>query len=86
MRDLMPPGQRPAVIARVSAARIEEQLIVTADGCQVITRLPAEDLIVAGKSYFTVGGPLSLERDPESHKNTELNHETKEAIPKAALA
>ena len=27
-----------------SAARIEEQLVVTADGCEVITRFPAEDL------------------------------------------
>ena len=27
-----------------SAARIEEQLIVTADGCEVITRFPAEEL------------------------------------------
>ena len=32
-----------------SAARIEEQLVVTADGCEVITRFPAEDLLVAGK-------------------------------------
>ena len=53
-----------------SAARIEEQLVVTADGCEVITRFPAEDLIVAGKPYFTVGGSLPLERDPQSHLNT----------------
>ena len=32
-----------------SAARIEEQLVVTATGCEVITRFPAEDLIVAGR-------------------------------------
>ena len=32
-----------------SAARIEEQLVVTADGCEVITRFPAEDLVIAGK-------------------------------------
>ena len=31
-----------------SAARIEEQLVVTADGCEVITRFPAEELLVAG--------------------------------------
>ena len=32
-----------------SAARIEEQLVVTADGCEVITRFPAEELLVAGR-------------------------------------
>jgi Xaa-Pro aminopeptidase len=31
-----------------SAARIEEQLVVTADGCEIITRFPAEELMVAG--------------------------------------
>ena len=31
------------------AARIEEQLVVTADGCEVITRFPAEELLVAGR-------------------------------------
>jgi Xaa-Pro aminopeptidase len=64
-----------------SAARIEEQLVVTADGCQVITRFPAEDLIIAGKGYYTTGGTLSLERDPQSQRNTMLDHETHEAIP-----
>ena len=38
-----------------SAARIEEQLVVTKDGCEIITRFPAEDLIVAGTPYFTRG-------------------------------
>jgi Xaa-Pro aminopeptidase len=67
-----------------SAARIEEQLVVTADGCQVITRFPAEDLIVAGKPYFTVGGSLPLERDPESQRNTVLDHDAHEAVPRVA--
>ena len=67
-----------------SAARIEEQLVVTKDGCQVITRFPAEDLIVAGKPYFTVGGSLPLERDPESQRNTVLDHDTHEAVPRVA--
>ena len=31
-----------------SAARIEEEVVVTADGCEVITKFPAEDLLVAG--------------------------------------
>ena len=31
-----------------SAARIEEEMVVTEDGCEVITRFPAEELMVAG--------------------------------------
>ncbi|MGH2859187.1 MAG: M24 family metallopeptidase [Solirubrobacteraceae bacterium] len=65
-----------------SAARIEEQLVVTADGCEVITRFPAEDLVIAGKPYFTAGGSLALERDPQSQRNTELDAEAKVAVPR----
>lgn len=64
-----------------SAARIEEQLVVTADGCEVITRFPAEDLVIAGKPYYTVGGSLPLEREVTSERNTVLNHDTLEAGP-----
>ena len=66
-----------------SAARIEEQLVVTADGCEVITRFPAEDLVIAGKPYFTVGGTLPLERDAQSHLNTDLDPDTQQATPRA---
>jgi Xaa-Pro aminopeptidase len=52
-----------------SAARIEEQLIVTADGCEVITRFPAEELLVAGGGHYTATGPLPGTRETESHKN-----------------
>jgi len=52
------------------AARIEEELVVTADGCQVITKFPAEQLLVAGRRYWTVGGPLTTEREAQSHLNT----------------
>ena len=52
-----------------SAARIEEQLVVTLDGCEVITRFPAEELLVAGQRYWTVDGPLATTRDVESHRN-----------------
>jgi Xaa-Pro aminopeptidase len=52
-----------------SAARIEEQLVVTNDGCEVITRFPAEELMVAGVRYYTATGPLSPTRETESHKN-----------------
>ncbi|HTU84609.1 MAG TPA: Xaa-Pro peptidase family protein [Solirubrobacteraceae bacterium] len=64
-----------------SAARIEEQLVVTADGCEVITRFPAEDLVIAGKPYYTVGGSLPLDREVTSERNTVLNHDAQEAAP-----
>src|SRR5215210_1440067 len=64
-----------------SAARIEEQLVVTADGCEVITRFPAEDLVVAGKPYYTAGGTLPLLREPQSNRNTELDEAAQEATP-----
>jgi Xaa-Pro aminopeptidase len=55
------------------AARIEEELVVTADGCQVITKFPAESLMVAGGSrYFTVDGPMNLIRDSQSHLNSPI--------------
>ncbi|TCC56242.1 aminopeptidase P family protein [Kribbella pittospori] len=53
-----------------SAARIEEELVVTADGCEVITKFPAEDLLVAGKRYYTTGGMLPTRREAQSHLNT----------------
>ena len=52
-----------------SAARIEEQLVVTADGCEVITRFPAEDLVIAGARHVTVSGDLPGVRETESHRN-----------------
>ncbi len=53
----------------LGAARIEEEMVVTADGCQVITRFPAEDLLVAGPRYLTVNGNLSPVRETQSHRN-----------------
>ena len=53
-----------------SAARIEEELVVTADGCEVITKFPAEDLLVAGQRYYTTGGALPTTREAQSHLNT----------------
>ena len=46
-----------------SAARIEEELVVTETGHEVITRFPAEELLVVGKKYFTVDGPLKAVRE-----------------------
>src|SRR3954453_2822471 len=66
-----------------SAARIEEQLVVTKDGCEVITRFPAEDLLIAGKPYFTPGGSLPLVREVESNLNTRLDEDAQEAAPVA---
>ena len=34
-----------------SAARIEEEVVVRADGPEIITRFPAEELLVAGRQY-----------------------------------
>jgi Xaa-Pro aminopeptidase len=34
-----------------SAARIEEEVVVTADGPEILTRFPAEELLVAGRQY-----------------------------------
>ncbi len=52
------------------AARIEEEVVVTADGCEVITKFPAEELLVAGQRYYSVGGVLNTTRDSQSHLNT----------------
>ncbi len=53
-----------------TAARIEEEIVVTADGCEVITKFPAEELLIAGKRYYAATGPLPTVRDPQSHLNT----------------
>ena len=53
-----------------TAARIEEQLVVTADGCEVISRFPAEELIVVGGHYATADGVLPGVREVESNRNS----------------
>jgi Xaa-Pro aminopeptidase len=53
-----------------SAARIEEQLVVTSTGCEVISRFPAEDLVVTGGRYHTAKGDLPTTREVESHRNS----------------
>jgi Xaa-Pro aminopeptidase len=52
-----------------SAARLEEEVVVTKDGCEVITRFPSEKLPVAGTHYFTPGGPLPTTRETQSNLN-----------------
>jgi Xaa-Pro aminopeptidase len=54
----------------IGAARIEEEVVVTATGCEVVTRFPAEELLIAGQRLFTVGGPLPDIRSCQSHLNT----------------
>jgi Xaa-Pro aminopeptidase len=69
-----------------SAARIEEQLVVTKTGCEVITRFPAEDLLVAGRRLYTTGGALPLEREVTSDRNTVLDHDARTAAPREPSA
>jgi Xaa-Pro aminopeptidase len=52
-----------------SAARLEEEVVVTKDGCEIITRFPSEKLLVAGTHYFTTGGALATTRETQSNLN-----------------
>jgi Xaa-Pro aminopeptidase len=52
-----------------SAARLEEEVVVTKDGCEIITRFPSEKLLVAGTHYFTAGGELPTVRETQSALN-----------------
>ncbi|MFI5339924.1 MAG: M24 family metallopeptidase [Candidatus Methylomirabilales bacterium] len=63
-----------------SAARIEEQLVVTKTGCEIITRFPAEELLVAGTRYFTAAGPLPTTREAQSHLNRPPADPLREAV------
>src|SRR6266540_3990588 len=65
-----------------SAARIEEQLVVTQDGCEVITRFPAEQLLVAGAHYYTATGPLPGVRETQSNLNNDVR--TVDAVVESA--
>lgn len=51
------------------AARIEEEMVVTKDGCAVISKFPAEDLPVCGRPYRSGHGMLPGVRHSESHYN-----------------
>src|SRR5438034_7268232 len=52
-----------------SAARIEEQLVVTKTGCEVITRFPAAGPLVPAGGQHTVAGPLPAQREVTSNLN-----------------
>ncbi len=63
-----------------SAARIEEQLVVTKTGCEIITRFPAEQLLVAGQRYYTATGPLPPTRETQSNLNNASTGSPLEAV------
>ena len=44
--------------------------MVTATGCEVITKFPAEELLIAGTRYYSFDGPMVAARDAQSHLNT----------------
>jgi Xaa-Pro aminopeptidase len=52
------------------AARIEEEILVTESGCEVLTKFPAEELLIAGQRYYTTGGELPPVRESQSHLNS----------------
>ncbi|HEY7340233.1 MAG TPA: Xaa-Pro peptidase family protein [Ktedonobacterales bacterium] len=68
-----------------TAARIEEQLVVTKDGCEVITRFPAEELLVAGTHYYTVNGQLATKREVQSHLNVKADGHRRGAMAHSAV-
>ena len=53
----------PATDGR-SAARIEEEVLVTADGCEILTRFPADELLVCGRVYTRGADFAELETSP----------------------
>jgi Xaa-Pro aminopeptidase len=55
-----------------SAARIEEEIVVTPTGHEMITRFPAEELLVAGAPFVTVGGRLPIVRETEPSPNPQV--------------
>ncbi len=57
-----------------SAARIEEEIVVTPTGHEIITRFPADQLLVAGAHYFTAAGPLPSTRELEPGANGQKSH------------
>ncbi len=69
-----------------SASRIEEEVVVTADGCEVITRFPAEELLICGTRYWTFDGALPTLRESQSHLNTEAGTGQEKAVTKGANA
>src|SRR6516165_8608352 len=55
-----------------SAARIEVEIVVTQTGHEVITRFPAEELLVTAGGQYTVNGPLPSTRETETASNAHI--------------
>ena len=53
----------------LSAARIEEE-VITADGCEIITRFQVEDLLICSTRYRTFSGASLSLRESQLHLNT----------------
>ena len=53
-----------------AAARIEEELVVTADGLRGHHQVPGRGAARRGQRYFTTGGPLPTCATRQSHLNT----------------
>jgi Xaa-Pro aminopeptidase len=51
-----------------SAARIEEEVLVTADGPEILTRFPGDELLVAGRRYVRGADLVEHETDTVSAK------------------
>jgi len=49
-----------------SAARIEEEVVVTKDGNRLLTRFPADELLVAGKTYVRGADLLAASESPSA--------------------
>jgi hypothetical protein len=60
--------------------------VVTADGCEIITRFPAEKLMVAGSRYYTATGPLPTTRETASHLNRSVEGNRQAAVAASARA
>ena len=69
-----------------SAARIEEQLVVTPDGCEVITRFPAEELPVSNRHYFFASGQVPGVRRIQSHENAPVGGNGAVSAPRLPAA
>jgi hypothetical protein len=60
-----------------SAARIDEELVVIATGCGVITKFPSEKMLAAGKGSYSAGGGLSELGEYQSNLNTTAGRQVK---------
>ncbi|GAC1568722.1 MAG: hypothetical protein NVS3B14_18920 [Ktedonobacteraceae bacterium] len=59
-------------------------MIVTKNGCEVITRFPAEELMIAGVRYYTAAGLLPTTRETQSNLNAQVNGNRPEAVAATA--